>query len=74
MGIKTYKEHGKIKIIIEDDGIGFELHGQKEREGRVGIGIKNVELRLKYLLEGKMSIESQIGQGTRIELIFPESS
>lgn len=74
LGIKTYKEHGKIKIIIEDDGIGFELHGQKEREGRVGIGIKNVELRLKYLLEGKMSIESQIGKGTRIELIFPESS
>lgn len=46
-----------LNIIIEDDGIGFESNVRK------GIGLKNIEERLKTI-NGIFNIESKVGEGS----------
>lgn len=70
--IKTYEEDGTIHILIQDDGVGFKVGSDGKGRERYGIGIKNVELRLKYLVEGKMRIETEVGKGTTVELLIPK--
>lgn len=76
--------HGKAKMIeviliigantisleIVDNGVGFET---KSVEGeKVGLGIKNIYL-LTHSLNGIISIDSNIGVGTRIDITIPNS-
>ena len=53
---------GMLSITIEDNGQGFEKSMLKENGG---IGLKNVESRLK-ILHGHMDIQSQPGKGTSV--------
>lgn len=55
----------ELTIIIEDDGIGFEL-GNHE-----GIGIKNIKERTQEL-KGNLSIDSQKNHGTTISIHLPK--
>ncbi|MGV3773511.1 MAG: PAS domain-containing sensor histidine kinase [Verrucomicrobiales bacterium] len=60
-----------IRIIIEDDGIGFDpatihSHGDPTR----GFGLFNVRERVEYL-GGKVKVRSENGHGTRVTLIAP---
>lgn len=58
-----------LRIIIEDDGNGFEpevLEADKMR----GFGLFNVRERVEYL-GGRMKIRSQPGAGTRVTLMAP---
>lgn len=60
-----------IIIIIKDDGVGFDKN--KVEFKNTGLGIKNVDRRIKILFgeEYGMSFESQIGKGTNIEVLLP---
>jgi signal transduction histidine kinase len=49
---------------ITDNGQGFDTSTKKE-----GIGLSNMKERTSSL-KGKFSIESQIGEGTKIEVQF----
>jgi len=65
-----------VEIIVEDDGIGFDI---SEYKGRVlklgGLGLANVDQRLKlYYGEAYgLEIRSEIGFGTRVILRIPIS-
>ena len=54
-----------ILLSITDDGIGFN-----SKEKRKGIGLRNMETRAKEL-DAEFSLKSKIGEGTKIEVIFP---
>lgn len=60
-----------IILRIEDDGRGFDI---KERMARISnekrMGLQSMEERVG-LLQGKMSIQSRPGQGTKILIEFP---
>ena len=61
-----------IKIEIIDDGVGFSLvdyNSSKENH----IGIKNVKKRLESMKCGTLSIESEIGKGTRVTIWIDSS-
>lgn len=58
----------EIKLIIKDDGIGYNVEDKKE-----GIGISNIKYRLKTL-NGKIKIKSELGNGTRIIVTIPIAS
>ncbi|MGG1662089.1 histidine kinase [Brevibacillus sp. NRS-1366] len=60
-------EHTELRIIIEDDGVGFEAD-QKLR-GNHAYGIMGMETRIRDI-GGEMSISSQIGKGTKVEVIL----
>lgn len=59
-----------LRIIIEDDGAGFDPGGvAANRDGR-SFGLFHIRERLEYL-GGRMKIRSEIGRGTRVTLIAP---
>ena len=59
---------GTYRILVEDDGSGFE---NTERDGRPGehIGLSIMEERARRL-GGELRIESEPGEGTRVELFY----
>lgn len=55
----------EIEVLIVDDGIGFEVSRQP-----AGFGLRSMRERVE-LIGGKLLIDSEIGQGTRIKVIAP---
>ena len=54
-----------LRLCIQDDGIGFSTHSS----GR-SLGIVSMQERVR-LVQGELSIRSQLGQGTTIRVIVP---
>jgi two-component system LytT family sensor kinase len=71
--IRTTCSESRLHVVVEDDGVGISearLAGVLDQ----GIGVSNVNERLKVLFgnDYRMWIESQPGQGTRIQIEMPE--
>ncbi|GAA4278307.1 ATP-binding protein [Aquimarina mytili] len=55
----------EVKLIFEDNGIGFNMN-----KNTFGIGLKNIKNRLKDF-KGKLYIDSKVGRGTVINIDIP---
>ncbi len=64
--IQLINAEDNLNIIIEDDGVGFEMGENKD----FGIGLKNVESRV-YGLKGDINIDSTINIGTTVTIDIP---
>jgi PAS domain S-box-containing protein len=64
-------EDGTIKIIIQDNGRGFDLDSQQQ-SGERGFGLRFMRERAEGV-GGSLRIESQPGQGTRLTVTLPLS-
>ena len=60
-------DNGRIKITVQDDGIGFDVSrvGKKDE-----FGLFNIRQKMKHL-DGDIAFESKIGKGTKVSLIAP---
>ncbi|MFV5693086.1 ATP-binding protein [Flavobacterium sp. LT1R49] len=58
------KDDDILQLSITDDGAGFDM---KSKKG--GIGLTNMKERANSL-KGQFNIESKIGEGTKIEVVF----
>lgn len=67
MLIQFFGDDKNLHILAEDDGKGFDVN---ELILKKGMGLKSLESRVQYL-EGKVDIDSKIGQGTTINLAIP---
>ncbi len=67
--ISVIYEMSKISIIVEDDGIGFDIDEVYKGE-KVCLGLSMLKERV-YLLAGTVNIETYDGKGTRIEVEVP---
>jgi signal transduction histidine kinase/ligand-binding sensor domain-containing protein len=67
------KNRTDIKIIIKDDGEGFELERVKANRQKIGFGLIGMSERAK-LLGGQTMIESAKGAGTRVSVTLPSPS
>ncbi|MFB6319728.1 ATP-binding protein [Saccharicrinis sp. FJH54] len=65
MDIQIVNDGTSLTMIIEDNGIGFDTNKIWS-----GIGLKNMKSRAT-VLKGELSIESEPGEGTTINLIIP---
>ena len=80
-------ENKNIRIIVEDDGIGIpqdklenifdrfkQVDGTTTKKyGGTGLGLA-ISKELSSLLKGKISVTSEINQGSRFEFEFPKNS
>jgi signal transduction histidine kinase len=68
--VSTRTEDNIIRIIVEDDGVGFSIPEDKSLTKIGGFGLFSIRERLRHL-GGNFEIESKPGQGTRITLVAP---
>lgn len=61
----TQIENGKLQLLIADNGKGFDSTTQEND----GIGLKNIQERAR-LAKAILSIASEVGRGTKIEVVF----
>ena len=66
--VMQFIEHeGKLHIMIEDNGVGFDF---AEKLKGTGMGLKSIESRVRYL-NGELNIDSLPGAGTTINMVIP---
>lgn len=81
VSIMIFKQEGTLVCEVVDNGDGMELahesdplpNSRSKRQLFTGIGIRNVDERIK-LLYGEpygINIESKIGEGTKIRIVLP---
>lgn len=66
--LRTQVKDDDIEIAIMDDGVGYDMSEMKKEES---VGLDNVRFRLKYMVKGRMDIESSPGNGTKVTIIIP---
>ncbi|MFY8134587.1 MAG: sensor histidine kinase, partial [Aquimonas sp.] len=82
--ISAHRRGGRIRLVVEDNGIGFDnkyqerifapfqrLHGRSEYEGS-GIGLAIVR-KIVERHGGQIRAEGRMGEGARFELDLPDS-
>ena len=70
--IATREEDDCYKVVITDDGVGFDTSKPIEDDGRSHVGMENVKQRLKELCDADVIIESEIGVGTTATIRLPK--
>lgn len=70
--LRTYRQDHNIYVVIEDDGIGFDITSAPKDNSRAHIGLENVRYRLKQMCGGSMQIESTPGVGTKVTICLPD--
>ena len=68
--ITTYFEENVDYVVVSDDGAGFDVN-EKKNDGKVHVGIKNVQTRLERQCNGKLVISSRPGDGTVVTISIP---
>jgi signal transduction histidine kinase len=65
--VDLFEASQAIHLTVRDSGVGFD---HKEAMRGRGLGLTSMQERIK-LVEGKFSIESQPGRGTKIHALVP---
>ncbi len=61
INVQVISEKKLVTVIIEDNGVGFDLN-----KARTGQGLQNMEIRMRDHLKGEFSIDTHPGKGTVI--------
>jgi signal transduction histidine kinase len=59
-----------VRIVVDDDGAGFDVHKSLGEKIPLGIGLSGIRERVNSL-QGALSVESVIGSGTRVVIDLP---
>lgn len=68
--IKTYETSTDYVIVVEDDGVGFDV--DEKRDSGVHVGLENVSKRLEIVLGGSIEIQSEKEKGTVVTVQIPK--
>ena len=71
--IRSWRDHARVMIEVEDDGVGFLLE-RLEQPMASGIGLANVRERLRVIYGAayQLTMASDPGKGTRARIEIPE--
>ncbi len=72
--ISSYRQKDKINIMIEDNGVGFdvkEIAREVKCHERDSTGLQNLIFRFENLMNATVNIESVIGTGTKVTVKIP---
>ena len=69
--VAAHREDERLWLVVQDDGVGFDVAAPRDlSRSEGGYGMFGVRDRLEYL-GGTMSVESELGRGTRVTLSAP---
>ncbi|MEO8760363.1 MAG: sensor histidine kinase [Bacteroidia bacterium] len=68
VSIQLIRHETELTILIEDNGVGFNVDKVLEKEG--GIGLKNIQSRVAFL-NGEVFFDSQPNKGTTVTIEIP---
>lgn len=68
--LRTYETEQDYVIIIEDDGVGFDVNHPLDT--RKHVGIENVKKRLDAISSGTCTIQSELNKGTVVSIHIPK--
>ena len=68
--IRSYETATHFCVEVKDDGVGFDTSIPIEEKKHVGL--RNIQGRLKAMVNGELVIESQIGAGTCAVILIPK--
>ena len=71
--VSTVCESDVHRISVQDNGVGFDPEKTDSTEG-AHIGIRNVKDRVEKMCGGTMTLQSEIGKGTRVTLLIPDGN
>ncbi len=71
VSISSWESEDSFVIRVSDDGVGFDVSSLSSDE-RGSVGIANVIYRLEELMGAQVEIESTVGNGTTITMLFPK--
>ena len=80
LSIDVSLSDGNIVYVVKDNGCGMTpeqveqmLKSPKERTGMMGIGVNNVDTRIKMYFgrEYGVSVKSEMGKGTAVTMVIP---
>ncbi|MCQ2084824.1 MAG: ATP-binding protein [archaeon] len=69
--VRTYRSALGHTVLILDDGVGFDTSQPVKEDGRSHIGLANVKQRIEEMTGGTLSVESEVGKGTKIMITIP---
>lgn len=69
--ISTFEKNESSIIIIEDNGVGFDVNS-KPADNRSHVGINNIMIRLREMLNAEVEIKSVLNEGTKITITIPK--
>ena len=70
--ISAYETENSYVVEVTDDGVGFDMNAGYDETKHVGI--KNIRGRIEAMCGGTLSIESEIGSGTKATLKIPKEA
>ncbi len=65
-------DDSRVRVVVEDSGKGFDVEAVLSGQQKT-IGLSSLKERME-LLGGRLDIESQAGQGTRVVMELPVGS
>jgi PAS domain S-box-containing protein len=69
--IEVSQSEGSLRLVVRDDGIGFDVESIRERAADAGnLGLIGMRERVE-ILGGRLTIDSEPGRGTRICVTLP---
>ena len=76
--IATRETEEDYRVIISDDGVGFDMEEVRKKQetqsdGKSHVGMENTRRRLQDMCDGSVVIESTPGEGTVATVILPKS-
>jgi two-component system CheB/CheR fusion protein len=66
--IRLAKQDGRLQVVIEDDGRGFDPSTLDDQDG--GLGLVSVRERIR-MIAGEFEVDSAPGEGTRVVIDVP---
>ena len=69
--ISSYDDGENAIIVIEDNGVGFDVTKPPPEDGRSHVGIKNIKQRLSQMLNATVSTTSILNEGTKTIITIP---
>lgn len=70
--LHTERKQDVVRIVIRDDGAGFDVNSNAGSDEREHVGIRNVQTRIKDMCNGTLEISSMPGQGTDVVITLPQ--